>query len=348
VHRSASTARVVDAIALCAAGILLLVVALSAWRHHTDGLPAALLVLAAIGLYVSGRLVPTRVAALAVLWALALSVGAMIARWPDILSGEPLAPPTGYGNANGSLLALGAMAALGAATVHRSTAAQLVAAAAALGLLGATSATRSQAAVAITASVLACLLVVLVCKEVSGHAARRAAVVTASLLGFGTIAVLTVTVALAVPVPAVERSPGMSRVVTELSERRTLLWRDAVDLAQSSPWTGLGPGAFSTTSAVARADADTRFAHSLPLETAAEVGIPAAVAVLIVLVAIGLGAAMRTRGGLQVVAVGAVCVFAAQSFIDYTYRYPAVLLGWAMLAGTLVGAGRMQRTSPYQ
>jgi O-antigen ligase len=346
VQRSSSTARSIDVVALLGAAVLVALLVVSGWRHDANGFPAVLLVISACAGYAAGRLLPTPRVALLVLWALVIAAGAVVARWPDVLSGEPLAPPTEYGNANGSLLALGSVAALGAAAAHRSAAGRVAASAAGLGLLAATAATRSQAAVAMSAGVLACLLAVLLSGAGSDRAARRVAAVTASLLGVVTVAVLTVTVALAVPVGAVQRAPGMERVVTELSVRRTLLWRDAVDLAQSSPWTGVGPGTFSTASEVARSDADTRYAHSLPLETAAEAGVLASVAVLVVLAAVGLAAAVRTRGALQVVAVGAVCVFAAQSFIDYTYRYPVVVLGWALLTGTLVAAGKPGRSRP--
>jgi O-antigen ligase len=148
-----------------------------------------------------------------------------------------------------------------------------------------------------------------------------------------TVAVLSGTFALATTASAVEQTPGADRIVAELSERRTQLWQDAADLATSHPWTGVGPGRFSTASEVARRDADTRFAHSLPLEVAAETGLVAATAVVVLLAAVFATAVIRTRGAMRVVATGAVCVFAAQAFIDYAYRYPVVAVGWAVLAG---------------
>jgi O-antigen ligase len=242
-----------------------------------------------------------------------------------------LADPLGYGNANGSLLACGVLAALAAAVLQRSPVWRGAALLLAAGLLAATFATRSQAAsfmAVVTAAVLGALIL-------SHGRGLRVAALTA--VGGLTAAVLLLTVGLGLPVRAVLEAPGMTRATEELAARRVLLWQDALDLTADHPGTGVGPGKFPEASLVARSDADTRHAHSLPFEVAAETGVAGGIAVVGLLAALFAAAVVRVRGPLVALAAGGVCVFATQSFIDYTYRYPAVVLGWALLAGVLSG-----------
>jgi O-antigen ligase len=161
------------------------------------------------------------------------------------------------------------------------------------------------------------------------------AVAGAGALIAGTAALLILTVGLGWPWATLQQSPGVAALAESLTLRRILLWHDAMDLARDNPWTGVGPNRFSTASPIAQADSDTPFAHSLLLETAAEAGVIAALALLVVLVAVLVAVLVRADGLTRLVAVAAVCGFAAQSFIDYTYRYPAVTLGWAVLVGVL-------------
>jgi O-antigen ligase len=58
-----------------------------------------------------------------------------------------------------------------------------------------------------------------------------------------------------------------------LTERRVALSSDTVDLFQSEPLTGVGPGRFRALSPTALADQDARWAHNEYLEVAAETGV---------------------------------------------------------------------------
>jgi O-antigen ligase len=331
-RRAPRPGRAADDIALAAWGVLLAMLVVSGWRNDANALPAVLLATGVAGAYAAARgLPPTGV--LGVLWSIVGAAALVVVVRPGVLSGEPLAPPTGYGNANGSLLALGVVAALGAAGLHGSIRWRVPAMLAAAVLLLAVAATRSVAATGMAAVVFAGCMAVLATRNAPRRTGRWAEVTVVTVLGVMTGALLAVTVALAAPGSTAEQAPGADRVVEQLSDRRTQLWRDATDLAVAHPWTGVGPSEFSTTSEVARRDADTRFAHSLPFETAAEVGLVAGAAVVVILAGAFAAAVARTRGVLRVVAVGAVCAFAAQAFIDYAYRYPVVTAGWAVLAG---------------
>jgi O-antigen ligase len=331
-RRAPRPGRAADDVALAAWGILLAMLVVSGWRNDANPLPAVLLATGVAAAYAAARGIPDR-ALPGVLWSIVATAVLVVVVRPAILSGEPLAPPTGYGNANGSLLALGVVAALGAAAMPGSMRRRAPALLAASGLLLAVTATRSVAAAGMAAIVFAAVVAVLAARAAGQRTGRLAEVTALTLLGVLTAAVFAVTIALAAPGPTAEQAPGADRLVDQLSERRTQLWQDAADLAAAHPWTGVGTGEFSTTSEVARRDADTRFAHSLPLETAAETGLLAGAAVVVALVAAFAAGVTRPKGPVRVVAVGAVCVFAAQAFIDYAYRYPVVTVGWAVLAG---------------
>ena len=58
-------------------------------------------------------------------------------------------------------------------------------------------------------------------------------------------------------------------LLDELSERRTRLWREAMEITVREPVFGAGPGMFAQTSPTALADADARWAHSAYLQVAA-------------------------------------------------------------------------------
>jgi O-antigen ligase len=321
-------ARICDDAALLCAGVLLASLVISGWKNDANGLPGVLLVVGAGVVYALGRRLRAVPVALTVLWAIALAAAVLVAVWPDVLSGRALADPTGYGNANGSLLACGVLAALAAAALQRSPVWRVAALLLAAALLGATFATRSQAAAALVVLVAVLLLAVTLA---GGHK------VAVGVAGALTVAILGLTIGLGIPVSAVHQLPGMPTVAEQVTYRRILLWHDAIDLMRAHPGFGVGPERFPVESPVAREDADTRHAHSLPLEVAAETGVAGGVAVLGLLVALFAAAVVRAKGSMAVLAAGSVCVFAGQSFIDYTYRYPAVILGWALLAGVLTG-----------
>lgn len=323
-----------DDVALFGAGALLVATVASAWHNDTNSLPTVLVVVAAAAFHVIGRLLTRWGRGLSTLWAVAAAAAASVAVWPGVLSGTALAPPTHYGNANGSLLAAGAVAAMGAALLHRSGRGRVAAVAVTLGLLAATFLTRSQAASAMLGLVgAAALLAALASRDLVTRA-------IATALGGLSGLLLLLTVCLGAPVAPVPNLPGMTHVIQQLSVRRILLWHDAVDLTLAHPLLGVGPEAFPERSPIAQQDTDTRQAHSLPLQTAAETGLPGVAGVLAVLLGVFGTAVTHARRRLVLVAAGAVCVFAAQSFVDYTYRYPAVVLGWALLTGVLVGIPR--------
>ncbi len=126
-----------------------------------------------------------------------------------------------------------------------------------------------------------------------------------------------------------------------LTERRLVLWSDAVDLVAAEPLFGVGPGRFAMNSPTALADRDARWAHHEPLEVAAEAGIPAGL-LLVGLVLWGFawlhaGTARRGAGLVAVLLAGAF----AHACIDYVWHFPAVPMAVAAVVGAGVAGGRL-------
>jgi O-Antigen ligase len=127
---------------------------------------------------------------------------------------------------------------------------------------------------------------------------------------------------------------GHDKTIDFTDHRRRALWSDALELMADSPWTGVGPNRFAMESATALSDTDARWAHSLPLEQAAEQGLPG-----LVLLALLLGwatVALYTApspAAVAVVGAAAVMALGMQAAIDYIAEFPDVTLTCALLLG---------------
>ncbi len=313
VPRALAGRGIIDAALLV--GWLALLALLARAGHGDAGTARELGLVAAAGLFYAGARVVPRPLAGGALLTVASSGAAVVLTQPAILSGGPTAPPFGYGNANGAFLAACAVAAV-AALVRPLGPWRWLAGAELILLVGAIIETRSAAATA-----LAVVAVVGVLVAQSRPAGLVSTGVAAVVLAVATI----VPLALA----AGYTGAGSGLATSALSDRRVALWQDGWQLAGVSPWSGGGLGSFPVSSPTARMDADTRFAHSLPLELAAEAGVPAALTLGLLVVLLLLGCAVGRASG----AAWALVVFVAQASIDYTYRYPAVVLAAAVVAG---------------
>lgn len=297
----------------------------------------ALLVAAAVVYSIS------RVAGSARAWlvpvAVTLTIAVTVAVSPDIASGKPLADPLGYANANAALLVQGVVAAgMWMAVVHH-RGSRVVPAALGLALAAVTVQTGSSAGVSLAAIAVAAAVIVL----------WRAPVRTAVLIAAGAAAAaLLVTIA----VGGAYRSPrhhsdAVGAVAQTLSSRRAALWHDALALTRDDPIRGVGPGRFEVASPTASSDRDTRWAHSLFLQQAAETGL-VGVLLLVGLVTLVFAQLWRSRGSPAARVLGAVSVAALlmHGAIDYIAHFPAIPLAVAALAGSAaVTAGRSPRRS---
>lgn len=264
---------------------------------------------------IAGAVMPVAAPAIA-----AGAVTAVIASLPDGLSGEPVAPPLGYPNANAALLTLAAGAACCSAWASRSRLLRL-----ALRLLAAALAGMSLA----IGSLIGCAasLGVLLCSLAVARMRRRLPV----LAGFALCAAVAVGGTVAVASNALPRSEALK---AQLTEHRVDLWADAVQMVRSDPVMGVGPDRFGELSPVALADADTRKAHSAALQEAAEQGLPG-VALLGSAYLWMLFVLWRSSRPTPVVltAGAALTGLAVQASVDYVLSFAAVTAGAGLLAG---------------
>ncbi|MGH8893776.1 MAG: O-antigen ligase family protein [Actinomycetes bacterium] len=240
-----------------------------------------------------------------------------------LTSGAALAAPLGYANANAALITCAVAALLLCAEINEPPTRWLFyAAAVVIALLSIGTGSKAGA---ITA-----LGMVLLWPVVRGLDRRAIAVGCAALLALGLALVTGAGLARDSDDP---QSGGLdSAAAAVVTERRVQLWSEALDLTAERPVTGVGAGRFDEESPSARADRDARWAHSEPLQVAAEtglVGLCLLVALLIwVLVALAAG---PSRAG--VVGILLVLALGAQASIDYVLHFPAVLVAAAAVVG---------------
>lgn len=286
-----------------------------------------LLAAAAVAFLVSrraGRLAPWLAGAVTA----AAAAGAAV---PGALDGGPLAPPLGYGNADGALYAVAAAGACVVAAGSRRTAVRAAGLAAATAMVALTTVVGSVGALVGSALVVMATAAAVMRRP----PAVRAVAAVAALLLAGGLAVTGLAGALHHPGRS---DTGVARLVaTAVTGRRVALWHDAVTLTRAQPLRGVGPGRFPTASPVARSDSDTRWAHSLPLELAAESGVPALVALAGVVGGL-LVLAVRTAGrsarpAAAVVGIATVTGLGLQTEIDYVAHFPAVVCAAAVVTG---------------
>jgi hypothetical protein len=145
------------------------------------------------------------------------------------------------------------------------------------------------------------------------------------------------------------RDPAFGATAERLADAgsfRHAYWRVAVSAFAADPAIGVGAGGFQAAWLERRTIDDVvRDAHSLPLETAAELGTVGLL--LLALFAGGVVAAGRrvARGdpGLAAGPVAALAVWGAHAAIDWDWEMPALTLVAAVLAGTLVGRAASPR-----
>ena len=256
---------------------------------------------------------------LPLLLVVAATTAATVPFWPD--AGDPLADPLGYGNANGTLFALGVLAAVGLAATEAPPPARAAAGGCLAVLAAAVGASESVGSVAIVTGALA-LLVLAWSSPASGVALAAAAVGAAACLTIGMAVV----------------SEG--NVDGGALRSRVALWHDALDVALDDPITGVGPGRYADVRRVTD-DPDLQWAHHEPLQVAAELGV-VGVALLYGSIAWALARAGVTAAPVGPVAVAAVAGLAIHAHADYVLHEGAL----AVVVAVLVGACRPQMGGP--
>ncbi|MDQ1684898.1 MAG: hypothetical protein QOC82_1635 [Frankiaceae bacterium] len=139
-------------------------------------------------------------------------------------------------------------------------------------------------------------------------------------------------------------------------DSRPAIWREALREIGTSPLLGEGPGQFPLVSRQAASSAATVYAdhaHDVLLTTAAEVGIPAALALVgftLTMLVVLVRAVRRLRGtpdAALVAGIGAsLAVVVGQGVVDFTLRNADIFLLLSVLVGLTLAAARAADDSP--
>ena len=127
-----------------------------------------------------------------------------------------------------------------------------------------------------------------------------------------------------------------------VQSNRYAYWRVAVDTWADHPVTGAGSGAFAVEWLRRRTVATSaRDAHSLPLETAAELGIAGllALGLLVAGVVAGVVRLHRLAPGAGAAAAGGLAAWSAHAMLDWGWEMPSLTLVALLLAAAVVAAG---------
>jgi O-Antigen ligase len=131
-----------------------------------------------------------------------------------------------------------------------------------------------------------------------------------------------------------------------LGSNRYGYWRVAIDTGADHPFKGVGASGFRVAwLAHRKVDENVRDAHSLELETFAELGLVGAaiLAVLLGAIALSVRAAHQIDPALAAGPAAALTAWAFHSAIDWDWEMPALTLVAVVLAGAMLAVGRQSR-----
>lgn len=141
------------------------------------------------------------------------------------------------------------------------------------------------------------------------------------------------------------RSNGSVRFESASGNGRYQYWSAAIDANATAPLTGIGPGTFEFWWAEnGSRPGFVRNAHSLYIETLAELGIPGLALILAMLgsvFAIGIGKLMRTASSeraLLAAALAAMAAFVAAAAIDWVWQVTVIPVAFLLLAAAVLHA----------
>ena len=186
------------------------------------------------------------------------------------------------------------------------------------------------------------------CREESNRRVRSGALALPRRASW--VAALLVVGALAFPVVAgaVESTPhtpafgATAQRFGSAGSNRYAYWRAALETFGDHPVRGTGAAGFRVAWLRRRHIADTvRDAHSLEIETAAELGLVGLAALALLFGGVGVAGRRlyRRAPGLAAGPIAALVVWLVHSALDWDWEMPAVTLVAAVLAGVVVAAG---------
>jgi O-antigen ligase len=303
-------------------GLLTGWIVLTGLAADRDPLPMLGVLLVGVIAYIGGRATASAERGAVVVGAVAVAVG--LVGLPGVVGGPTLGTLLGYANADAACLAQGTAALVVVGLGSRNPTVRPWAWGGAVFLVAVAVGLES-----ITGGALAAMVLL------TGLVAARLRRGPVAVIGLAAVAVVfLVTVVLAVE--STPETAAQSVAERALSERRTALWQDALDMVAREPVVGVGPGGFSVLSPTAVFDPDTSETHSLYLQQAAETGLPGLALVLGLLVWAYVGLVRSGREPeLAVVGIAGLTAFAVHAAVDYVAHYPVVVAMAAYLVGLL-------------
>jgi len=249
---------------------------------------------------------------------------------PSIFSSDPNAAPFGYANAKGQFFVQASAAGLMLVVLARRLELRVVGVVAMVSFALVPVLSRSMAA-----GVLAALILCLGIAVLAGVGVRWTIPVSA----VGLVLALLTTIALgATSGDAYSARRSGSVLAQGLSQRRLLLWHDALAIIGHHPLTGIGIGRFSVESPTARDDMDARWAHQEFLQVGAEAGVVG----FILLVSAFAWAFRRLwisdLATASAVAAAAVAALGIHACIDYVLHFPVIPIVTAALVGSAISS----------
>jgi O-antigen ligase len=127
--------------------------------------------------------------------------------------------------------------------------------------------------------------------------------------------------------------------LTTASSNRYEYWRVGIGAFAREPLSGVGAGGFRVVWLQERTiDEAVRDAHSLPVELAAELGLPGLLAFALAVAGVAAGArrALRRHRDAAAGCLAALLVWSAHACVDWDWQLPAVTLPAIALAGALL------------
>jgi O-antigen ligase len=289
-------------------------------------LPVAALFLACGAAYAVARL-----GGLIVPWlvpsGLVVAAAVLAATTPDLLSRTPLSGPFGYVNAKGAFFAQAVIAALFVAFASKRPL---------LRFLGTASAGWFVIVPFSAGSLTPAILLIIVIPVIVAAYRRRAARALVLALAGLFVLVLAITAVLGSRHWNEGRAGPLGRALhATVTERRLVLWHDALVLIRLNPRVGVGPGRFGQFSPTARMYRDAEWAHNEFLQHGAETGILGLVLLCLAFLW-GFARLWKTAEGRPaVLGAAALMVLGVNASVDYVMHFPLV----PIFAATLVGAG---------
>jgi len=141
-------------------------------------------------------------------------------------------------------------------------------------------------------------------------------------------------------------SAGISHLRTAgLLHGRSQEWLAALQTWGHYPIVGSGAGSYALSSLPYQSVAVSRFAHDLPLETAAELGVPGLILSLAVYGAAGRTIARTVRDSRAWPLIPISAFFLVSNLVDWTWHLAGLGAIWAAATGALIGISQMSSGS---